>query len=140
MIGDLIRRARLARGWSQRDLAKRAGVLRNTVHLAEVEKNPPLPRTVAGIGRALDLDPATLAGLPAWADADMGARLAILRWRKGLSQIAAARLAGVAGTSLCLWERGERAPRPNLLDCLTLALCGRTAEVLEGEDPGWRHE
>ena len=57
MVGPLIRTARKARGWTQRELALRAGVSRRTVANAErgvaLVRNPHLVRRLAEL---LDLE------------------------------------------------------------------------------------
>ena len=62
MVGPLVRARRQARGWTQRELAARAGVSRG--YVANVERGAvPLPRraTLARLGRALGLRLAQLA-------------------------------------------------------------------------------
>jgi len=140
MIGDLIRAARAIRGWSQDALAACAGVTAHTIVNVERGAHAPSPKTAARLGRVLGIDPALVLGLPAWEDATRAQRIRILRTRKGWTFQQCREQSGVSSPTLADWERGVHLPKTALLDCLTMALCGRTAEVLEGNDPGWCHE
>jgi ribosome-binding protein aMBF1 (putative translation factor) len=55
---------RAARGWSQAELAERAGVSPSTVALAETGGSKTSPRSLYRIARALELDPIELLRLP----------------------------------------------------------------------------
>jgi transcriptional regulator with XRE-family HTH domain len=81
MLGDAIRRQRQSAGLSMREASRRIGI--SPAYLVELEhgRNPttgrapmPSPTVLAGIGRALDIDLATLldlAGVPARRSAHM---------------------------------------------------------------------
>lgn len=138
MIGDLIQRERLARGWSQRELAKHCGLSPRTIQRFERGRSKrPSVRVAKALAGTLGLDFDALMGLPPWADASLGMRIRILRKRMDMSAGDVAARAGVDVGCVVDWEAGLRVPKREMLDCLTLALCGRKAEVLEGEDPGW---
>lgn len=56
-VGDLIRRAREYKGWSQEDLAKAVGVVRGTILKYELGRTSPtadqMPRILAAVGLKL---------------------------------------------------------------------------------------
>ena len=54
--GQRVRIARVQRGWSQRDLALRAGLLERTVSLVEQDHTTLRDKTIFKLSRALDLN------------------------------------------------------------------------------------
>ena len=57
MLGERVRAARLARGWTQQQLARRAGLSQGGVSQIERGRRPtPHRRTLARLAEALDLD------------------------------------------------------------------------------------
>jgi transcriptional regulator with XRE-family HTH domain len=58
MLGDELRAARLAAGWSQEALAERAGISRNYVSLLELGRKSPTVDVLLAICRALDISAA----------------------------------------------------------------------------------
>jgi len=136
-VGDMIRRERHVRGWSADEMAKAIGLSGATVVSLE-RGGTPSPATVLAVGRWFDIDPAQLAGLPEWPDADLGNRLRILRFRKGWTMRQVADAAGTVHQTISGWElRRVMQPNSPLIGKATMALCGQPAEVLTGEDPGW---
>lgn len=55
--GKRVQRARAERGWTQKELGRRAGVARETIGTIEREEFYPRPITQVEIARVLDLDP-----------------------------------------------------------------------------------
>ena len=55
--GERLRTLRRARGYSQRELAEKAGVSLATVALAEGDKQIPYPSTIRLFARALGVEP-----------------------------------------------------------------------------------
>jgi transcriptional regulator with XRE-family HTH domain len=55
---------RAARGWSQAELAERAGVSPSTIALAETGSTKTSARTLYRIAEALEIDPLVLLRLP----------------------------------------------------------------------------
>jgi transcriptional regulator with XRE-family HTH domain len=54
--GQKIRVERIRRGWTQRELATKAGLLERTVNLAEQDKSPLRDKTIGKLAMALDMD------------------------------------------------------------------------------------
>jgi transcriptional regulator with XRE-family HTH domain len=59
-FGERLRLVRLRQGWSQRDLAMRAGVHEATVIRLEASANTPRPSTIRRLARALGVKPLEL--------------------------------------------------------------------------------
>jgi len=57
-----IRKLRQARGWTQRDLATRAGVSESTISAAETARGKTRTSNLLKIGKALKVEPETLLG------------------------------------------------------------------------------
>lgn len=62
-IGEIIRSMRHNRGWSQIELAEKAGVGSNTVVVIETGKRQPSDRTCEKLDKAFELLPGTLRTL-----------------------------------------------------------------------------
>lgn len=61
-FGDTVRAARVARSWSQEELAQRAGLHRNQIgYLERAERNAPLS-AILGLAAALETSAADLLG------------------------------------------------------------------------------
>lgn len=58
MLGEELRRARLAAAWSQEELAERAGISRNYVSLLELNRKSPTIDTLLAICSALEISAA----------------------------------------------------------------------------------
>ncbi len=58
--GQKIRVERIRRGWSQQELAIKAGLLERTVNLAEQDKNDLRDKTIHKLSVTLDIDPEEL--------------------------------------------------------------------------------
>ena len=54
--GQRVRIARIARGWTQRELAVKAGLLERTVSLVEQDRTTLRDKTIFKLSRALDLN------------------------------------------------------------------------------------
>jgi transcriptional regulator with XRE-family HTH domain len=54
--GQRVRIARIERGWTQRELAVRAGLLERTVSLVEQDRTTLRDKTIFKLSRALDLN------------------------------------------------------------------------------------
>jgi len=132
-----IRARRKQVGLSARDVARRAGL--NSELIAKLERGGVRrvrAQTAYSIGRVLDLDPAVVGGLPPWAEASPRHRLRILRYRRGWSKATAADRAGVCTSTLNTYETTRIPKDPTFLSFVTLALCGRAADVLTSDtDP-----
>jgi transcriptional regulator with XRE-family HTH domain len=62
-LGPRLRRYRRERGWTQAQLAKKAGVSTHTVSRLERSLDRPLPRTAQALARALGVEVSRLLGL-----------------------------------------------------------------------------
>jgi transcriptional regulator with XRE-family HTH domain len=77
--------------------------------------------------------------------ADVGHRIAMLRQRLGLSQVAFARQVGISRNALMLYERGDRVPKSASLARIAEAggtsvdwlLNGRVPKTPARDDPEW---
>jgi transcriptional regulator with XRE-family HTH domain len=58
--GERIRVERIRRGWSQRDLARKCGLLTRTVGLFEQDKSKPTDKTLHKLSVTLDVAPEEL--------------------------------------------------------------------------------
>jgi transcriptional regulator with XRE-family HTH domain len=116
-IGNRVRDARLARGWSQEQLARYVQVDRRTILRLEHGSHRPTSHLVHALEERLALvqlvpgwrDPA-LPGAPSF-----GPRLRLARLARGLTQVAAARAAGVSPATLSRFER-EMGDTPMIVD------------------------
>lgn len=144
---EAVRTARERRGWSQEELAERAGLSPRSI--SDIERGvsrKPRPRTIAAIAAALDLAASDLAGqslseppgAPAPAASSstrpvgFGRRLRALRVERGLTQGELARAALMSERAISDLERGRnRSPRREsaalLADALELASRDREA-------------
>ena len=59
-VGDRLRELRLEKGYSQRELARRAGIASNSVAVTERGEHAPTFPTIQKLARALDVDPGEL--------------------------------------------------------------------------------
>jgi len=64
-VGDRLRELRLEKGYSQRELARRAGIASNSVAVTERGEHAPTFPTIQKLARALDVDPGELFKEPA---------------------------------------------------------------------------
>jgi transcriptional regulator with XRE-family HTH domain len=58
--GEKVRAERIRRGWTQEDLARKAGLLTRTVSLFEQDKSVGRDKTIHKLSVALDIDPREL--------------------------------------------------------------------------------
>ena len=63
VYGDRIRRARVARGWSQDELAKRADTTQQTIQRYEAGKREPLAKNLTSLSAALGVTVSYLLGM-----------------------------------------------------------------------------
>jgi transcriptional regulator with XRE-family HTH domain len=64
-VGDRLRELRLEKGYSQRELARRASIASNSVAVTERGEHAPTFPTIQKLARALDVDPGELFREPA---------------------------------------------------------------------------
>jgi transcriptional regulator with XRE-family HTH domain len=155
-FGALIRRRRLARGWSQETLAAAAGLHHDSVTKLERDLYVPRPETAAALAAALArpaalLPPTVGRRMPgrvassATAGA-FGALLAGYRRRAGLSQHALGQASGRNPSAINRYESGERdRPERETVDALAcaLGLTERETDLLlvaAGYAPGWARD
>lgn len=62
-LGDAIRRAREAKGWSLRELAKMTGLSHSFINQIELGDKQPGLSTAAKLAEALELDPAVFLAM-----------------------------------------------------------------------------
>lgn len=116
-IGNRVRNARIARGWSQEQLARYVQVDRRTILRLEQGSHRPTSHLVHALEERLSLvqlvpgwrDPA-LPGAPSF-----GPRLRLARLARRLTQATAARAAGVSPATLSRFER-EMGDTPMIVD------------------------
>ncbi|RRD56079.1 XRE family transcriptional regulator [Comamonadaceae bacterium OH2545_COT-014] len=77
-LGQALRKLRTERGWSQTELALRAGMDRNYLSLIELGRNSPSVRMLLRLCQALDMSAAEVL-------ADAERRMALLELDEGLS-------------------------------------------------------
>jgi transcriptional regulator with XRE-family HTH domain len=61
--GEIFKEARLKKGWTQVEVAKKAGLGKNTYPKIERGDSKPDPASIMRLMKALDLDPSTLPQL-----------------------------------------------------------------------------
>jgi len=109
-LGDHIRKARLDRGLLQKDVALAIGVSENALTAWETGRQKPhltaLPKVFAFLGYT----PEPYDQKPT----DLGERVRLYRYTRGMSQEGLARLLGVDETTVAGWERGEHIPSKKL--------------------------
>lgn len=111
-LGDHVRRRRLDLGLSQREVARRIGVRRESVQQWELGYFRPTVSCLPGIIRFLGYDPRPEpAAWPEW--------LVWYRAGHGLSQEVMAEQLAVAARTLGLWETAKRKPTKENLAKLT---------------------
>ena len=106
-------------GWTQRELAQRAGIVPDAVWLLEGGKRKPKWTTVQALADALGISsedfrrPAAKgrATVNIRAATRFGSRLRELRERSGFSKAELAQLAGVPQKFISSWEQGKDTPR-----------------------------
>ena len=102
-LGDHVRRRRLDLGLSQREVARRIGVRRESVQQWELGDFQPTVSCLPEVIQFLGYDPRPEpTSWPEW--------LVWYRVGRGLSQIAMAGKLDVASRTLGLWETGKRKP------------------------------
>ena len=123
-LGSELRRLREERGWTQEQLAERAGLNRRLISKYEASGAYPGPRPLAALVRALGMSPAQLEPLqPAAAETTpFGRELRRLRQERDLTQRQLAALSGSRGKNIGQYERGKAHPPPRVVAALAEAL------------------
>jgi transcriptional regulator with XRE-family HTH domain len=129
--GSPLRRLREARGWTQAELARRAGVSRDAVLRVE-RGRAPVADTARKLAAALGSGAADLSLLAPPRPKVAGLRE--VRAARGLSQGELAARAGLGRPTVSRLERGHQAPTSRTLASLARAL-GVAPEELLGEAP-----
>ena len=111
-LGSELRRLREERGWTQEQLAQRAGLRRHSISFYEANGTYPRPRPLAALVRALGVSPAQLAPLlPAAAETTpFGRELRRLREERGLTLQQLALRSGSREGSIWHYEHGRTRP------------------------------
>lgn len=102
-VGEQLRRHRESRGWCQSDVAGTLGVSVSVLWRWESGKRKPKGKYLAKVYAFLGDDPRPMP-------ATVGERLKRHRERLAVTLTAMARRLGVAQSTLCRWEAGEREP------------------------------
>lgn len=137
VLGVLVRRLRLERGWSQEGLARHAGICTGSVSALERGRSRnPHPHTLHGLATALKVDAQILRQAR---DADrqspapstvLGANVRERRVRLGWTQRELASCARLAQSTIALIESGQRrSPRHRTLLGLAAAFGVRAREL-----------
>ena len=142
-FGEWLKGMRLARGITQKELAKACGITNSYVsrleHGLDRDKHgdplPPSPAVVEAIARGLEVPPeaarAAAGYSPSPAPYPFGTWLRAARLKSGLSQEELAKLCGVTGAYVSLLEQGEADaegvvrdihPSPEVVDAMARAL------------------
>jgi transcriptional regulator with XRE-family HTH domain len=100
-LGDHLRKARLARGLLQEEVAQKLGVSLGTVVNWEQNHTEVATRFMPRVVAFLGFDPRP-------ADELFGERIRARREGLGLSQVALAQRLGVNASTVVAWERGRR--------------------------------
>ena len=136
-----LRRWRAERGFTQPELAERAGIRVMTIRLYETARTHPSPGAVAALAKALGVDPASFERLlPARPRASaLAQKLLELRIERGLSQREVADRAGCTTTILSNWELGRSSRVAPDWAALAAALGVPTSELTRVAPPGAIH-
>ena len=123
-FGSELRRLREERGWTQEQLAQRAGLKRQLISKYEASGAYPGPRILAALVRALRVSPAQLEPLlPAAAETTpLGRELRRLRQERGLTLQQLALRSGSREGSIWHYEHGRTHPSPRVVAALAEAL------------------
>ena len=129
-FGKLIRKARIACGMTQRELAQETGLRAGALATYETSSQCPakrlVPQIVERLAKALELDPALLEKRLSQPQHHVptrfGHRLRQLRIDRGLSQNELASRIGRGGGVIYSYERGRTYPKPGALPDLAAAL------------------
>ena len=107
-VGAQLKRHRETHGWSRADVAARLGVSQSVLWRWESERRKPQGRYLAKVCALLGDDPRPTP-------VTVGEQLKRHRERHGLTLMAMAARLGVAQSTLCRWETGEREPQGEYL-------------------------
>lgn len=129
-IGKVLRKARLAAGLRQKDLAKLISCKDITVSHIECAYRRPSRKLFATIIKALKLEPDQYRGLlpqttgPDLSEppTDIGRAIQRARWATGMRQVDLARIVGCSVNVISHIERGNRYPSGELADAIAEAL------------------
>lgn len=112
-----LRRARVAKGMTIRELAKKAGLTRNTIWRFETEKSLTLP-TLRKLAQALDVPIAYLGCFENLPENTLGQRITKARLSHGFTKKEFAEILGVHVKTLRNWEQDKCIPQPKHLEAL----------------------
>ena len=131
-FGSELRRLREERGWTQGQLAKRAGLGWRLISAYEARSTYPRPRTLAALARGLGVSHERLEQQlpPEPKTTPFGRELKRLREELGLTQTQLAERIGRESSNISAYERGQQRPGVNTLPALAGAL-GVSRERLE---------
>ena len=123
-FGNELRRLREERGWTQEQLAQRAGLRQHLISNYEASGAHPGRRPLAALVRALGVSPAQLEPLlPAAAETTpFGRELRRLRQERGLTLQQLALRSGCRENNIGQYERGRTHPEPRVATALAEAL------------------
>ncbi len=131
-----VKRLRLEKGWSQKDLAVKSGVGQDTISGVESGKHEPRPSTLRKLAGALDTEVSNLFSEEL--TAPKGAArfhfpelpgLMAARSRRGFSPNELAARSGVSPEEIAELEAGTREADEDILDRLTAALAATPGEL-----------
>ena len=130
-----LRRLRSQHGWTQGELARRAGVRRSSISSYEAASKRPSAPALAAFARALGVPPEQLERLlPQPKTTPLGRELRRLREQCALTQEQLATRIGRNPVTVSCYERGHRHPPTRDLPTLAQAL-GVSPDQLEGLSP-----
>ena len=123
-FGSELRRLREERGWTQGQLAKRAGLAWRLISAYEARSTYPRPRTLAALARGLGVSHERLERLlpPEPKTTPFGRELKRLRRKRGLTHKQLAKRIGRESSNISAYERGQQRPGVNTLPALAGAL------------------
>jgi transcriptional regulator with XRE-family HTH domain len=133
-LGTEFRRHRKKAGFTQRDLAREAGLSERTVRALEQTNG-----TLDSWNAALDALNLTLVGRNLSAGTTLGKRLATLRRRRGISQEELARLVSVTRPTLGALEREGKGRLSTLQRVLAVLGAGAYLAACDGEAAFYTH-